>query len=67
MKACLARFPGVKVFSLPRIEPERHVELGVKGSPSQVAAAIASVKEGVSALGFPWSEPPAGGWAGTGT
>jgi molybdopterin-biosynthesis enzyme MoeA-like protein len=57
MNACLERFPGVKVFSLPRMEPERHIELGARGAPHAVAAAIAEIKRGVSALGFPWSEP----------
>jgi molybdopterin-biosynthesis enzyme MoeA-like protein len=57
MNHCLARHEGIKVFSLPRLAPDRHIELGVRGNPHAVATAIASLKEGVSALGFPWTDP----------
>lgn len=56
MNECLARFPGVKLFSLPRMGADRYIELGVRGEPGRVAAAIADLKHGVSALGFTWSE-----------
>jgi molybdopterin-biosynthesis enzyme MoeA-like protein len=56
MTECLARFPQLKVFSLPRVQPDRRVELGVRGDPGRVAVAIAELKQGVSALGFPWTE-----------
>ena len=57
MHACLARFPGVKVFSLPHMsETDRHIELGVRGDADRVPAAIAELKSGVSALGFNWSD-----------
>jgi molybdopterin-biosynthesis enzyme MoeA-like protein len=58
MNHCLARHGRVKVFSLPRLQPDRHIELGVRGAPAEVAVAIAALKEGVSALGFPWTERP---------
>jgi molybdopterin-biosynthesis enzyme MoeA-like protein len=57
MNECLARFPQIKVFSLPRMQPERYIELGVRGDSGSVASAIAELKQGVSALGFPWAEP----------
>lgn len=41
---------GVKVFSLPSVDhPQfgRHIELGVKGAPGQVAAAYAALLEGL--------------------
>jgi molybdopterin-biosynthesis enzyme MoeA-like protein len=44
------------VFSLPRIEPDRYIELGVRGHPVAVAPAIDRLKKGVSALGFSWTE-----------
>ncbi len=56
MNECLARFPRLKVFSLPRMEPDRHIELGVRGDPGEVTTAIAGLKRGVSALGFNWAE-----------
>jgi molybdopterin-biosynthesis enzyme MoeA-like protein len=56
MNECQARFPLAKVFSLPRMGPDRHIELGVRGDPGEVVPAVASLKQGVSALGFNWAE-----------
>ena len=56
MNQCLDRYPGCKVFSLPRMRPERHVELGVRGDAAQVATAIRELQDGVSGMGFQWSE-----------
>ena len=58
MKDCQARYRGVKVFSLPKVQPERYIELGVRGQSGEVAPAIGALKLGVSELGFPWSEGP---------
>ena len=58
MKDCQFRYPGIKVFSLPRVQPERFIELGVRGKSGEVAPAIADLKQGVSALGFPWNDAP---------
>jgi molybdopterin-biosynthesis enzyme MoeA-like protein len=55
MNECLRAFPALKVFSLPRVTPERYIELGVRGNAEQVAEAIAMLQAGVSGLGFPWS------------
>jgi molybdopterin-biosynthesis enzyme MoeA-like protein len=49
-----ARFPGVKVFSLPSVDhPQhgRHIELGVKGGALATEAAYAALKSGLVALG----------------
>lgn len=56
MNQCLARYPGCKVFSLPRMQPERHVELGVRGDAREVLTAIRELQDGVTGLGFQWSE-----------
>jgi len=57
MNACLARFPGIKVFSLPHMsETDRYIELGVRGEADRIEVAITELKSGVSALGFRWSE-----------
>lgn len=57
MNDCLAAHRRVKVFSLPRMDPvDRHIELGVRGDPGEVTAAIALLKAGVAALGFSWSD-----------
>ncbi|MDI6749870.1 MAG: competence/damage-inducible protein A [Pseudomonadota bacterium] len=55
MRQTEADFPGVTVFSLPFLGSEtmrRHVELGVRGAPDQVAQAIEALKAGVAALGY---------------
>ena len=59
MNDTLLRFPELKVFSLPRLEPDRHIELGARGKPTEVAAALAMMRAGVTALGFPWTAGPA--------
>jgi molybdopterin-biosynthesis enzyme MoeA-like protein len=54
MEQIEARFPGVKVFSLPSVDhPQygRHIELGVKGEVQATRAAFAALKAGLAALG----------------
>jgi len=59
MNAPLARFPGLKVFSLPHMsETDRYIELGVRGEAQSIPAAIAELKSGVVSLGFGWAETP---------
>ena len=56
MQSVEAAFPGIKAFSLPSMGPkgERiHVELGVRGDPASVAAAMESLRAEVRRLGFP--------------
>lgn len=52
----VARFPMLKLFSLPSFMPDgaRRIELGVKGDPAHVDAALAHLREGVAAAGFRW-------------
>jgi molybdopterin-biosynthesis enzyme MoeA-like protein len=48
-----ARFPGIKVFSLPSVDhPQhgRHIELGVKGRGGALVPAFTALREGVVAL-----------------
>jgi molybdopterin-biosynthesis enzyme MoeA-like protein len=59
MQAVEARFDRVKVFSLPHVGGEglrRHIELGVRGDPAQVAQAIVQLREGVVLLGATYDE-----------
>ncbi|MEW6763667.1 MAG: molybdopterin-binding protein [Pseudomonadota bacterium] len=47
MEALQRDYPGVRVFSLPSVgdaHMRRHIELGVKGEPAQVAAAFAAMR-----------------------
>ena len=46
----------VKVFSLPKLKPNRQVELGAKGAPDKVLQAMVALKNGVEKLGFSWHD-----------
>ena len=58
MRLVQGKYAALKVFSLPRVSPERFIELGARGDPKQVAAAIEELKQGVTAMNFPWTEAP---------
>jgi molybdopterin-biosynthesis enzyme MoeA-like protein len=54
-----ARYRGLKVYSLPHMGEEgsrRHIELGVRGVPEEVALAIADLRSGVTAAGGSYEE-----------
>ena len=54
MDANVARFPRVKLFSLPAFLPDggRRIELGVRGPADDADAAFAHLLDGVKASGF---------------
>src|SRR5947209_4905682 len=57
MEAVGARFPEVKVFSLPSMGEDGsriHVELGVRGDPGKVGDAMEALRHAVSEGGFPY-------------
>jgi molybdopterin-biosynthesis enzyme MoeA-like protein len=54
MNEILKKYPEIKIFSLPKLKPNRQVELGAKGKPEQVTLAMQEIKVGVTALGFSW-------------
>lgn len=54
MHDLLKKYPAIKVFSLPKLKPNRQVELGTKGEPEQVKLAMEDLKAGVAALGYSW-------------
>jgi molybdopterin-biosynthesis enzyme MoeA-like protein len=58
----VARFPQLKLFSLPTFMPDggRRIELGVRGDPAQVDAAFAHLLDGVRAAGFRYEAIAAG-------
>lgn len=58
MNENVARFPGLKLFSLPSFLPDggRRIELGVRGDPAQVGAGIDHLRDGVRAMGFRFEE-----------
>ncbi len=54
MERLEARYPGVRVFSLPSVgdaQTRRHIELGVKGDPEQVTPAFADLRAELAQLG----------------
>jgi molybdopterin-biosynthesis enzyme MoeA-like protein len=57
MQAVEAQFDGIKVFSLPSIAADGarlHVELGVRGAPAQVEAAMEALRRLVAQARFPY-------------
>ena len=56
MNETLQKYPEIKIFSLPKLKPNRQVELGAKGEPEQVKLAMASLKTGATNLGFVWRD-----------
>lgn len=56
MNAMLAKYPALKLFSLPRTKQRRTTEVGMKGASAQVKLAMEDLKTGVTALGYPWTE-----------
>ena len=59
MEAVGARFPALKVFSLPSMGSDgsrRHVELGVRGDPAQVSEACGALRQAVREAGFPYTD-----------
>jgi len=62
MEYAQQHYDKVKAFSLPSMGANavrRHVELGVRGDPEQVAAAIEDVRRIVREMGFPFQDGPA--------
>jgi len=55
MNHIVEKHPQTKLFSLPKLDTRRTIELGVKGAAGDVNAALDDIKQGISALGFPWS------------
>ena len=59
MEAVEAKYRGLKVFSLPSVGEggrRRHIELGVRGAPQEVPAAMEALRRGVVELGYAFDE-----------
>jgi molybdopterin-biosynthesis enzyme MoeA-like protein len=58
MEANVARYPDVKLFSLPSFvgDGRRRIELGVRGPAAAVESAFAHLQDGVRASGFPFEQ-----------
>ena len=56
MNTMTAKYPTLKLFSLPRLDERRTIELGMKGDKSLVDEAMTVIKVNISDLGFEWQE-----------
>ncbi|HSH54534.1 MAG TPA: molybdopterin-binding protein [Methylotenera sp.] len=56
MNAVIKHHPETKLFSLPKLGPNKTIELGVKGFAPAVESAMQEIRAGVTAAGFPWTE-----------
>lgn len=59
MEQVVAQFPTLKLFSLPSIGEEgerRHIELGVRGDPAALPAAMEVLRAGVAARGYAFED-----------
>jgi molybdopterin-biosynthesis enzyme MoeA-like protein len=56
MNAITAKYPTLKLFSLPRLDERRTIELGMKGDESLVDEAMTAIKATIIELGFEWQE-----------
>ncbi len=56
MNAITAKYPTLKLFSLPRLDERRTIELGMKGDKSLVDEAMTAIKASIGDLGFEWQE-----------
>jgi molybdopterin-biosynthesis enzyme MoeA-like protein len=56
MNHFVAKYPALKLFSLPRLDNRRTTELGMKGEKEAVEKALAEIKIAIEQLQIPWSE-----------
>jgi molybdopterin-biosynthesis enzyme MoeA-like protein len=56
MRHIVAKYPDLKLFSLPKLDNRRTTEVGVKGTAELAKTALDEIKLAVSALNFPWAE-----------
>lgn len=59
MQRIAAKYPQATLFSLPSLGNENrrpHIELGMRGDPEQVVAAMAEIRPEVTRLGYAWDE-----------
>lgn len=55
MNHIVTKYPKLKLFSLPKLDSRRTIELGVKGIVHDVEVAINEIKQAITLLGFPWT------------
>lgn len=56
MNRMIEQYPGIKLFSLPRLGPKKFIELGLKGPVAIVEAAMQEMCAGLTKAGVNWTE-----------
>lgn len=54
MEEITRQYPSLKLFSLPRLDERRTIELGVKGEAAAVAEAMRRIREALDTANHPW-------------
>jgi molybdopterin-biosynthesis enzyme MoeA-like protein len=56
MSRIVEKYPGIKLFSLPRLGPQKSIELGLKGPAATVEIAMQELCAGLTDAELNWSE-----------
>jgi molybdopterin-biosynthesis enzyme MoeA-like protein len=54
MNEFVDRYPQLKLFSLPKLDQRRTIELGMKGELAEVELALKEISERISKMGYEW-------------
>ena len=54
MNEIVKKYPKIKLFSLPKLNPIKTIELGVKGPSKLVNEAILEIQVKITKLGYKW-------------
>ncbi|MPS49284.1 molybdopterin-binding protein [Methylobacillus sp.] len=54
MEKITRQYPSIKLFSLPRLDERRTIELGIKGDTTAVANAMQQIQAALAEAGHPW-------------
>jgi molybdopterin-biosynthesis enzyme MoeA-like protein len=58
MNRIVAAYPDCKLFSLPKLDTRRTIELGLKGPTEEVEAGMREIRQAITTAGFAWCELP---------
>jgi hypothetical protein len=58
MNEMTSKYPTLRLFSLPRLDERRTIELGMKGNVESITQAMTEIKAKITALGYTWSDLP---------
>jgi molybdopterin-biosynthesis enzyme MoeA-like protein len=58
MNRIVAAYPDCKLFSLPKLDTRRTIELGLKGPAEEVEAGMCEIRQAITTAGFAWCELP---------